>query len=45
MLAGVTTRLADVQARLVGLVPAETLLVTHSGENDLQALKVGFSKS
>lgn len=41
MLAGVTTRLADVQARLVALVPAETLLVTHSGENDLQALKVG----
>ena len=41
MLAGVTTTLADVQARLRALVPAETLLVMHSGENDLQALKVG----
>jgi hypothetical protein len=36
----VTTRLADVQARFRSLVAAETLVVAHSGENDLQALKV-----
>lgn len=39
MLEGVTTRLADVQARFCELVDANTLLVTHSGENDLHALK------
>ena len=37
----VTTRLEDVQAALQRLVSAETLLVAHSGDNDLQALKVG----
>lgn len=41
MLQGVSTRLEDVQALLLELVAAETLVVTHSGENDLQALKVG----
>ena len=40
MLAGVRTRLADAQAAVKGVVSAETLLVAHSGENDLQALKV-----
>eukprot|EP00887_Chlorella_sp_A99_P005460 scaffold1.g5460.t1 len=39
MLAGVTTRLDDVQAAFCRLVRAETLLVAHSGENDLKALK------
>lgn len=37
----VTTRLEDVQEQLRQLVAAETLLVAHSGENDLAALKVG----
>ncbi|GAB4821802.1 hypothetical protein N2152v2_008848 [Parachlorella kessleri] len=40
MLSGVTTRLPDVQQKLLAVVSAETLLVTHSGENDLQALRV-----
>ena len=40
MLAGVGTRLEDVQARFMELVSAETLVVAHSGENDLKALKV-----
>ena len=40
MLAGVRTRLADAQAAVKAVVSAETLLVAHSGENDLQALKV-----
>ncbi|KAL4421609.1 hypothetical protein ABPG75_010900 [Micractinium tetrahymenae] len=40
MLEGVTTRLEDVQARIRELVPAEAILVAHSGENDLQALKL-----
>ncbi|EFN52443.1 hypothetical protein CHLNCDRAFT_12084, partial [Chlorella variabilis] len=40
MLEGVTTRLADVQASIRDLVAAETLVVAHSGENDLQALKI-----
>jgi hypothetical protein len=37
----VTTRLADVQQRFREVVAAETMLVAHSGDNDLQALKVG----
>jgi len=37
---GVTTSLADVQAALLALVAEETLLVGHSLENDLQALKL-----
>lgn len=39
--AQVTTRLEDVQQQLRTLVAAETLLVAHSGENDMAALKVG----
>lgn len=39
MLAPVQTRLADVQQKFLELVPAETLLVGHSLENDLCALK------
>lgn len=39
--AQVTTRLEDVQQQLRKLVAAETLLVAHSGENDMAALKVG----
>lgn len=40
MLEGVTTRLEDARARVRELVPAETILVAHGGENDLQALKL-----
>ncbi|KAK9820565.1 hypothetical protein WJX72_011714 [[Myrmecia] bisecta] len=40
MMAGVTTRLADVQQRFLELVSAETLLVGHSLENDLLCLKI-----
>lgn len=41
----VTTRLEDVQRMIKEVVAAETLLVAHSGENDLQALKVRPSGS
>jgi len=37
---GVTTSLAQAQAALLALVAEETLLVGHSLENDLQALKL-----
>ena len=40
LLAGVTTRLEDVQRRFLELVRAETILVGHALENDLKALKV-----
>ena len=40
LLSGVSTRLADVQQRIRRLVPAEALLVGHSLENDLRALKL-----
>jgi RNA exonuclease 1 len=40
LMAGVTTRLADCQAALLALVAQETLLVGHSLENDLQALRL-----
>lgn len=40
MLAPVTTRLADIQAKFLELVPAEALLVGHALQNDLRALKV-----
>lgn len=40
MLAPVRTRLADMQARFLELVPAEALLVGHALQNDLRALKV-----
>ncbi|GMF56960.1 unnamed protein product [Phytophthora fragariaefolia] len=35
-----TMRLADIQKRFLDLVPAEAILVGHSIENDLQALRV-----
>lgn len=40
MMADVTTTLADVQDEVLRLVHAETILVGHSVENDLIALKV-----
>jgi hypothetical protein len=40
MLEGVTTRLADIQEKILQVVSAETYMVAHSGENDLKALKV-----
>ena len=40
MLAGVTTRLADVQKDLVGLVDQRAILIGHSLENDLKSLKL-----
>lgn len=40
MMADVTTTLADVQEEILKLVHAETILVGHSVENDLIALKI-----
>ncbi|KAG0606128.1 hypothetical protein M758_9G116100 [Ceratodon purpureus] len=40
MMAGVTTTLSDVQEEILKLVHAETILVGHSVENDLIALKL-----
>lgn len=40
MMADVTTTLADVQEEVLKLVQAETVLVGHSVENDLMALKL-----
>ena len=40
MLAPVTTRLEDVRARILDLVPAQGLLVGHALHNDLRALKL-----
>lgn len=40
MMAGVTNTLADVQGEILSLVHAETILVGHSVENDLIALKI-----
>lgn len=37
---GVTTTLQDVQARVRSLLPVDAVLVGHSLENDLRALKV-----
>ena len=39
-LAGVTTRLTDIQRQVCDFVSAETLLVGHGLENDLKALKI-----
>ncbi|DBB13243.1 TPA: hypothetical protein ACH3X3_004988 [Trebouxia sp. C0006] len=39
-LAGVTTRLTDIQRQVSEFVSAETLLVGHGLENDLRALKI-----
>ena len=41
MLENVTTTLADVQKRLIDLLPPDAILLGHSLENDLRALKVG----
>ena len=43
MLEGVTTRLGDVQARLLAHLAADTLLVGHGLENDLRALRIVHS--
>ncbi|KAJ1649968.1 hypothetical protein IWQ61_009102 [Dispira simplex] len=40
MLVGVTTKLADVQQRLLDLVDDSTILLGHSLDNDLKALKL-----
>ena len=39
-LENVTTTLAEVQKHLVGLLPPDAILLGHSLENDLRALKV-----
>lgn len=44
LLEHVTTRLQDVQAKFVELVPAEAILVGHALENDLKALRVVHMK-
>ena len=41
MLENVTTTLADVQQRLLDILPADAILVGHSLEFDFRALKVG----
>ena len=42
MLENVTTTLADVQKRLIALLPPDAILLGHSLENDLRALKVSY---
>lgn len=42
MLGNVTTTLADVQKHLIDLLPADAILLGHSLEFDLRALKVGL---
>jgi DNA polymerase III epsilon subunit-like protein len=44
LLEGVTTRVADVQDRLKHLMDSQTLLVGHSLENDLRAVKCTFTR-
>lgn len=41
MLENVTTMLTDVQKHLVDILPADAILLGHSLEFDLRALKVG----
>lgn len=41
MLRPITTSLGDVQVKLQSLLPADAVLVGHSVNNDLKALKVG----
>lgn len=41
MLENVTTTLTDVQRHLVDILPADAILLGHSLEFDLTALKVG----
>lgn len=45
ILAPVTTRLADVQSKLIELLPEDAVLVGHSLECDLRALEVGFNST
>ena len=40
MLAGITTRLSDVQEQICALLPPNAILAGHSLENDLRALKL-----
>lgn len=42
-LEGVTTRLEDVQRKLTELVDSNTILIGHSLDCDLTALKVSFT--
>lgn len=42
MLGNVTTTLPDVQKHLIDLLPADAILLGHSLEFDLRALKVGL---
>ena len=44
MLEGVTTTLADVQLALLGLISPRTILVGHSLEHDMRALKMSHSR-
>jgi RNA exonuclease 1 len=43
-LSGITTRLTDVQAKLLSLLTPNTILVGHSLENDMKALKLFHSR-
>lgn len=40
MLKSVTTRLADVQTKILQLLPPDAVLVGHSLDNDLRVLQV-----
>ena len=40
MLAGIRTKLADVQEEIRNILPADAILAGHSLENDLRALKM-----
>ena len=42
MLQPVTTIVSDVQAKLLRLLPRDAVLVGHSLDNDLMALKVSY---
>ena len=42
MLENVTTTLEDVQKHLIALLPHDAILLGHSLENDLRALKVRY---
>ena len=42
MLQPVTTSVRDVQVKLLRLLPRDAVLVGHSLENDLMALKVSY---
>lgn len=42
MLQNVTTDLPEIQLKLLEIISAETLIVAHSGENDLRACQVVY---